>query len=142
VDVRVGTTAEPLWQALVEFPLCDPARLTFKANVLPRATAGSCQQAAALSEGLLLQAHAGNGIVVGHAAGDLTLERAQAMLGALHAWAGAVGGNVVVLHCPASWKASLPIWGLPRGDAWLMRTLKEKLDPRRLFNPGRFVEGI
>ena len=24
----------------------------------------------------------------------------------------------------------------------LMRTVKEHLDPRRLFNPGRFVDGI
>ena len=48
----------------------------------------------------------------------------------------------MVLRCPTAWKAVLPIWGLPRGDAWLMRTVKEKLDPRRLFNPGRFVEGI
>ena len=25
---------------------------------------------------------------------------------------------------------------------WLMHAVKEKLDPRRIFNPGRFVDGI
>jgi glycolate oxidase FAD binding subunit len=142
LTTRVGSTAEPLWQALVEFPLYEPARLTFKANLLPRAVAAFCRQAAALPEALLLQAHAGSGVGVGHVAGDLTLERAQAMLRSLHAAVAAAQGNVVVLRCPTAWKAALPIWGLPRGDTWLMRTVKEKLDPRRLFNPGRFVEGI
>jgi FAD/FMN-containing dehydrogenase len=29
------------------------------------------------------------------------------------------------------------VWGAPRGDAWLMRRVKDSLDPRGLFNPGR-----
>ena len=29
---------------------------------------------------------------------------------------------------------------LPRGDAWLMRAVKDRLDPRGVFNPGRFLE--
>ncbi len=142
LEARVGSAAEPLWHALVEFPLRDQSRLTFKANLLPRAVAAFCRQAAALHEGLLLQAHAGNGIVIGHADGDLTLEQAQAMLKTLHASAAAAQGNVVVFRCPTAWKAGLPIWGLPRGDSWLMRAVKEKLDPRRLFNPGRFVDAL
>ena len=27
-------------------------------------------------------------------------------------------------------------------DAWLMRQVKDRMDPRRVFNPGRFVDGI
>jgi FAD/FMN-containing dehydrogenase len=34
------------------------------------------------------------------------------------------------------------VWGLRRGDWALMRTVKQKLDPHGLFNPGRFVGGI
>jgi FAD/FMN-containing dehydrogenase len=71
----------------------------------------------------------------------LTLERAAAMLKELTALAGAEG-NVIVPRCPAPWKRRMPVWGAPRNDAWLMRRVKERLDPRRLFNPGRFVDGI
>jgi glycolate oxidase FAD binding subunit len=128
---------------------------------LPRAVAQFCQAASKLfvvpplggveppkggtTNGpaeLLLKAHAGNGIVIGHLHGDLTLDRARTMLERLQEAATAAQGNVVILRCPAVWKASLPVWGAPRPDAWLMRAIKEELDPRRLFNPGRFVDGI
>src|SRR5262249_9771210 len=64
VDGWAGTAARRLWQALVEFASLPTARLTFKANVLPRAVADFCRQAAALPEGLLLHAHAGSGLVL------------------------------------------------------------------------------
>jgi glycolate oxidase FAD binding subunit len=54
----------------------------------------------------------------------------------------AAQGNLVLPHCPPAWKRSLPVWGAPRNDDWLMRSVKDKLDPRRIFNPGRFVAGI
>ncbi len=141
LDARVSSAAEPLWRALAEFPAAD-ARLTFKANLLPHAVADFCRQLDALPEKPPLRAHAGNGIVVGHLGGDLTAERAREILNGALAAATAAGGNVVVLRCPPDWKASLPVWGAPRGDAWLMRRVKEQLDPRRRFNPGRFVDGI
>src|SRR5207302_1445142 len=83
----------------------------------------------------LLHAHAGSGIVRGHVLGDLTAERAAAMLDPLTALATAAQGNLVLPRCPGDWKRTLPVWGQPRGDVWLMRQVKEKLDPRRLFNP-------
>jgi glycolate oxidase FAD binding subunit len=142
LDVWAGRTAGWPWDALAEFPSRPEATLTFQANLLPRATAEFCRNAAALPEAPLLQAHAGNGIVVGHVDGPLTAERAQAMLKALQDWAAAAHGNVILLRCPPAWKKVLPVWGRPRGDLWLMRRVKEQLDPRRLFNPGRFVDAL
>jgi glycolate oxidase FAD binding subunit len=141
LEARVGHPAEPLWRALAEFPAAEAA-LTFKANLLPGGTAAFCRQAMALHPGVLLQAHAGNGIVRGHVPGDLTVDKARAMLTSLQEAAGSSRGNVVVLRCPAAWKKELPVWGAPRGDGWLMRAVKDQLDPRRLFNPGRFVGGL
>ena len=94
-----------------------------------------------LAVGLVLAAstaHAANGIVIGHIGGNLSLDQAQAMVRKLIGWADAAQGNVILLSCPAEWKTQLPIWGTPRGDEWLMRTVKEKLDPSNIFNPGRF----
>jgi glycolate oxidase FAD binding subunit len=69
----------------------------------------------------------------------LTVERAQAILNPLAERARAAQGNLVLPRCPPGWKRALPVWGTPRGDLWLMRRVKDALDPRGLFNPGRFV---
>jgi glycolate oxidase FAD binding subunit len=142
LEARAGAAADPLWRALVEFTTLPAARLTFKANLLSSAVAPFCRQAAGLHEGVLLHAQAGSGIVRGHLAGDLTLSAAQAMLKGLSEAAAAAQGNLVLPRCPPDWKRALPVWGAPRGDLWLMRRVKEQLDPRRLFNPGRFLDGI
>jgi glycolate oxidase FAD binding subunit len=141
-ETRTGSAAESLWRALIEFLRCPEAQLTFKANLLPRTLATFCGLADTLPLRLMLQAHAGNGIVIGHAGNDLTVEQAQTMLKVLQDSAVASQGNTIVLHCPAAWKSVLPVWGAPRGDVWLMRAIKEKLDPRRRFNPGRFIDGL
>jgi glycolate dehydrogenase FAD-binding subunit len=167
LDALVNDTAEPLWQFLRDFCLDVPAPqrtpprphtalpktpgpcsagppaagLTFKANLLPHAVAAFALRADALHPGLLLQAHAGSGIVIGHIPDDLTLEQAGSLLAELQTLAAAARGNVVVLRCPAAWKKTLPIWGVPRGDAGLMRAVREKFDPQGLFNPGRFLTG-
>ncbi len=141
LEARAGRAAEPLWQALVALADRPEADLAFKANLLPGAVADFCRAAEGLSGDLLLCAQAGSGIVRGHAAG-LTLEGAEAMLKALGPRAAAAQGNVVLPRCQPEWKRRLPVWGAPRGDLALMRRVKDALDPRRLFNPGRFVGGI
>jgi glycolate oxidase FAD binding subunit len=140
--VRAGAPATPLWQALIEGPPSSEAVLAFKANLLPRAVAEFCRKTVTLREGLLVQAHAGNGIVQVQVPDDLTPDGAAAMLKTVLDAAAAGQGNLVLTRCPSAWKKTLPVWGVPRGDAWLMRRVKDKLDPRRLFNPGRFVDGI
>ena len=136
LEVRAGTSAAVLWQRLTEFDLRPTSVLSFKANLLPGATAEFCRYAAGLPEEPLLLARAGSGIVRGHVSGDLTLERATVILKGLQERAVAAKGNIVLTQCPAGWKRSLPVWGAPRGDAWLMRRVKETLDPRRCVQSG------
>jgi glycolate oxidase FAD binding subunit len=135
-------TTDRLWRVMTEFQACSDAQLTVKANLLPRAMANLCQRVDLLSERPLLQAHAGNGILFCHFIGGLTLNRAQAVVKELQDAAGSAQGNIVIPRCPPAWKRGLPIWGIRRNDVWLMRRVKEKLDPRRIFNPGRFLDGI
>jgi glycolate oxidase FAD binding subunit len=142
LDVRAGYVAAPLCTTLAEHTSRPDAVLTFRAAVLPRRVADFCRKAAALPTPLAIQAHAANGVVIGHALGGLTLDEARAMLTVVRDAAVAGQGNFVVPRCPPAWKRELPVWGVPRGDLALMRTVKERLDPRRLFNPGRFVDGI
>ncbi len=113
-----------------------------KATLLPSAMASFCQAVGQTAERPLLRAHAGNGIVTGHVPGALGKDRAVELLAAWRELAAKQRGSVVVTRAPAAWKDTLFVWGPPPGAAWLMHEVKNKFDPRRLFNPGRFVDGI
>jgi len=134
--------AEALLARLTDFPLWPEAALTLKANVLPHMTAEFSKHVLAFSPRLVLQIHAGNGIVVIHQPGEPSEEQAKEVVERLNEWAPGAGGNLIVQRSPATLKKGLPVWGRPRDDAWLMRQIKSKLDSRGLFNPGRFVAGI
>jgi glycolate oxidase FAD binding subunit len=61
---------------------------------------------------------------------------------ALRSIAVARGGSATVLEAPAAVGQAVDAWG-PVGDAQdLMRRVKERFDPGRTLNPGRFVAGI
>ena len=57
--------------------------------------------------------------------------------------AGKLGGSVVVEQCPLALKQELDVWGeLSSGmdsGMEIMRRLKNKFDPHRTLNPGRFI---
>ena len=64
--------------------------------------------------------------------------------------AGGLGGSVVVEQCPLALKRELDVWGDlssgmdPEVDSGMeiMRRLKNKFDPNRTLNPGRFIGGL
>ncbi|HEV3238313.1 MAG TPA: FAD-binding oxidoreductase, partial [Gemmataceae bacterium] len=136
-----GIEADPIWQALTEASFDPSASLLFKANLLPSGTADFCSYLNSLSFKPGLHAHAGNGIVIGQLNSIPYLESAKDFIQEALTKTQTHQGNLVVLKCPVAWSKALPIWGAPRGDNWLMRAVKNKLDPKGLFNPGRFVDG-
>jgi glycolate oxidase FAD binding subunit len=136
-----GDLATQLIRKWADFPLDPPRGLTFKANMVPAATAEFFRTADAMTPRPALIAHAGNGIVIGRWE-DIGPERARELLDVLILQAAEAAGNVVVLRCPPAWKAVVPVWGRPTPDRVLMRAVKDKLDPGAVFNPGRFVDGI
>jgi glycolate oxidase FAD binding subunit len=134
-----GKSAEELLTGLRDFPLSAESGLTFKASVLTAQTWQYCWRM--MGTKIAYHAHAGNGIVVGHLMAD-TAVQAATIVNAANDAAKEYAGNVVVLRCPSDWKSVVPVWGRSTPDRVLMRAVKEKLDPRRVFNPGRFVDGI
>ncbi|HYV38394.1 MAG TPA: FAD-binding oxidoreductase [Gemmataceae bacterium] len=129
----LGSCADPVWQALAEFPANCDSPLSFKAGVPASAVTMFCPEVAEILHPVQLQVHARNGIVVGHCQSEDSADR----LRKVRELAMSLGGHVVVTRCPLQWKTTEFIWGPPSGDAWLMRAIKDKLDPRGLFNPGR-----
>src|SRR5262249_62368106 len=63
LEVRAGSTAEPLWQALTELRARPEGRFIFKANLLPHAVAGFLRRAPGLPPGPTPPAHPGCGLV-------------------------------------------------------------------------------
>jgi glycolate oxidase FAD binding subunit len=137
-----GDAAQALWRGLTEYRLPAARPVTLKATMLPGTVAGFLAALAARPEELALHAHAGSGVVFAHAPASLTAEAAGGMLTALRSAAESRPGSLVVERCPPAWKATLPVWGPARPDLALMRAVKQKLDPRSLFNPGRFLDGL
>ena len=140
LEARVGFTAQPLGDALVGAS-SEGAATTFKASVLSSAVAGFCRSVDIDPDRPIVQAHAGTGIVWGHWPAGMTEARAAELCAAWRDLAAQSHGSVVVQHCSPKWKQSVPVWDSV-ASGWLMRVIKEKFDPRRIFNPGRFVEGI
>jgi glycolate oxidase FAD binding subunit len=133
-----NTEATKLWFALAEFQVPSDDPLTFKANLLPSRTVEFVHEAE--GAGCAVQAHAANGIVIGHLPDTVTTARAaQAVLSNLRGLARKSRGNLMVVHCDDSWKSGLPLFGGPE-PAWpLMRKLKCELDPQNLLNPHHVV---
>jgi glycolate oxidase FAD binding subunit len=138
----VDFPATPLWNALIEFVAWPAVDTVFKANMLPSAVAAFCLTVEQGPARPAIRAHAGNGIVYGH------LSARPDDLDAVHAliyWrelAALAHGNVIVSRCPPECKPGLDVWGPAPEGSELMREIKARFDPRRVFNPGRFVAGI
>lgn len=60
----------------------------------------------------------------------------------LRSIAASADGYAVVEQAPLQVKAELDVWGDPGQALYLMRRLKDRMDPNRILNPGRYVGGI
>jgi glycolate dehydrogenase FAD-binding subunit len=93
-----------------------------------------------------LRAHAANGVVrlLGGAGwlDGFKIEERLSMLAEIRRLARARGAQTLILRAPDEIKSRIDVWGEVGPTASLMRALKEKFDPHRLLNPGRFVAGI
>jgi glycolate oxidase FAD binding subunit len=53
-----------------------------------------------------------------------------------------LGGTLVVQDMPNEWRGKIDAWGTPPPAFKLMRALKDRFDPERRLNPGRFVGAL
>jgi glycolate oxidase FAD binding subunit len=127
-----------LWHKLTAFQTRPESEVIWKVSTLAGSVAGLMNRFATRHP-FLLHAHAGNGIIWVHAdRGVIPDANAIAGSGIEQALAGA-GGRYVVRRCPPAWKEEIRVWGRESGERALMRHVKATLDPKNLFNPGRFV---
>ncbi len=136
----VGTAAEPLWSKLRDFSIDSKSSVTFKASLPPSRT---CEFLRLASEvGVTAQAHAGNGIVIGHLSERVsTADQAVAAIKPLGDLVRSCGGHLSVLRAPNEWPAlDVVAESWAASLAWTQR-LKRQLDPHSLLNPGVMAFG-
>ena len=142
--------AATLWRSLADFGWDAATRpiLGVRASVTPSACPGLVESLGSIAtpDGveLAVVSHPAHGTVLAcwytnDAVPDPTM--AELAIAARSA-SEMVGGRLVVEHTPVGAKSLVDVWGEPAAPIALMRSFKERYDPQRLLNPGRFVGGI
>jgi glycolate oxidase FAD binding subunit len=115
--------------------------------VLPTQTAEVMEQGAAIAarHGLraALTAHAGVGLVTAALSGSGG--EPASVTAVLEQWrrmVRAAGGHAQLEWAPLAVKEQVAVWDDPGPDFRLMKAIKDRLDPRGILSPGRFVGGI
>ena len=140
IAILEGTDAAPLWDALTQFQAARMGPVSFVANLRPSSVAPFLEVVD--PEKWAIQAHAGSGIVRGHALGEWDLPATAAQIVRFRGVAAQDGGSVILSRCPSAWKDDLRVWGDPRPDWAIADRIKVALDPHAAMNPGRFVGNI
>ncbi len=136
----VGAAAEPLWNQLRDFSVGVKSQVTFKASLPSSQTCELLRLAA--ENGITAQAHAGNGIVIGHLSERVSnADQAIAAIKPFGDFVRSCGGHLSVLRAPNDWPALDVVADSWAGSlAWTQR-LKRQLDPHNLLNPGVMAFG-
>ena len=135
IDVATGSDAEKLLHSLTNFSATE-ASFSFRAHLLPSRTMEFIDRAT--RAGFLVQAHAGNGIVIAQAPEDLiSADEAQRQIAPLRELAESQQGSLILTRCPAEWKTAIDVFGNGQTAWTLMKKLKTSLDPHNLLSPHR-----
>lgn len=143
-----GAAREEAWRALAGLgrPGHDRVAAVMKWAVLPAQVSELMEAGAATARrhGLVgaLTAHAGVGIVTAVLAGGTNTNAVVSTLTEWRALANGVGGHAMVESAPLAVKERVAVWDTAGPSLRLMKGIKERLDPRAILNPGRFVGGI
>ncbi len=141
--------AERVWRELGQLGQrgADDAAAIMKWGVLPTHLPRLMAECAAIARknGLrpALTAHAGVGLATGALGGGSA--DANAVVATLTQWRELVladGGQAMLEWAPLAVKERVSVWDAPGPAVRIMKGIKDRLDPRGILNPGRFVGGI
>jgi FAD/FMN-containing dehydrogenase len=139
---KEGTTEhveddEELWTRLSSTCQRSENTLVWRASVLPSALGSMLARLGDDGRGLRWHAGAGDGRL--RVFDDAqSHDRAVVALRATREAARNAGGSLVVERAPARLKQELGAWGLSESSAFLMKRIKQQLDPSYIFAPGLF----
>ncbi|MEW6738250.1 MAG: FAD-binding oxidoreductase [Acidobacteriota bacterium] len=148
--ISITTSSAQSWRRVVDFPEQYQHQICLRIAVLPTQLQAMLalieQELAPLAKQWQMIAQM-NGIVrvfltVEEEFSQLELTRWQRAVATLRAFCVVEKGAVVIERAPLEMKRQIDAWGDPPAAVALMRTIKDRLDPINIFNPGRFVAGL
>jgi glycolate oxidase FAD binding subunit len=150
IEAIEGDDAARLWRSLADFAWDEATRplLGVRATVTPSACAELVQKFERLTAPYgtepAVVSHPAHGTVLAcwYPDGELSDSAIANLASAARNVVEHAGGRLVVEHAPVGTKNLVDVWGEPAGPIDLLRRFKERYDPHRLLNPGRFVGGI
>ena len=146
VDTLAQNEARTLWDAVANFGwdgaageelLLSLGHLPSKTNSVISAISDYCAQ-----NGYSLEMAAGPARGVVKCKIGAPCNQIKSVVSGLRSIASSVDGYALVEQAPLQAKAELDVWGDPGPALHLMRRLKDRMDPNRILNPGRYVGGI
>jgi len=142
-----GAEMDSLLSALRNFPQpADEEVLVVRLSVLPRDLPALLQRIEAEAKARRITpevaAHAGNGIAWLQLSADVDLSSVALFAEWIRVHVRQRGGWVVFETLPRRLRGQVDPWGFTSATLPLMMAIKQKMDPHRLFSPGRFVGGI
>jgi glycolate oxidase FAD binding subunit len=143
-----GAVRDDAWRALAGLgrPGHERVAAVMKWAVLPTQIAELMEAGAAAAQrnGLVgaFTAHAGVGIVTAVLAGGTNPNAVVSTLTEWRALVNRVDGHAMIEWAPLAVKERVAVWDAAGPTLRLMKGIKERLDPRGILNPGRFVGGI
>ncbi len=143
-----GAARDDAWRGLAGLgrPGHERVAAVMKWAVLPSQIADLMEAGAAAAQrnGLVgaLTAHAGVGIVTAVLAGGTNPNAVVSTLTEWRALVNRVEGHAMIEWAPLAVKERVAVWDSAGPTLRLMKGIKERLDPRGILNPGRFVGGI
>jgi glycolate oxidase FAD binding subunit len=132
------TEADRAWKQVADIDLL--AEVAVRASVPLSLTAACLERLISYRSDCVAAADLGAGIIrMAFNSGEGFASR---LIQSLRTEAALFGGTLFVERASTSVRGEVDAWGDPDAVAWLMKAIKEKLDPQSLLNQGRFVSGI
>jgi len=145
IETEGSQESAALWQGLQDLPAGN-LRLKWSSTLtdLPFVLQHAEQLTAALGlNEAALQVRAGTGLVYLFAnLEDEQTEQSARLIEKARSTVQAKAGNLVIEAAPQGLKAKIEVWGSVGNAFAAMQALKNKLDPKGILNPGRFLKGI
>ncbi len=142
VGILEGIKQNEFWMALSDFSNLSKSNLRFKASIPISAAFDAFKSFDELSANqgfkINLVSHVGSGIIYGFLRTE-DMDKLIAFIDQSNSYTSRLGGHFVVESAPVGVKEKINVWGYLPGGINIMRTLKEKFDPKGIMNPWRLL---
>lgn len=138
--IQEASSADHLWEHLVEFPAAGSAPLVVKATVVPSRMTSIVSLALEIDPNSSIIAHAGTGSLVMRFSKIPSEGLSRTLVARLQSAVAQASGHVQILSNPGNIEATRQAtWGAVQSPLALMTAIKQQFDPANILNPGRFI---